>query len=87
MLCVVSLAPPSLKSYHDFGVELWCAFVLEPLSLSLVCVCVFVSKKKKKRMGNCPTLLKRVCCVLYNLPHPPLKVTMTFEWSCGVPLC
>ena len=38
-------------------------------------------------MGNYPTLLKRVCCVQYNLPHPPLKVTITFEWSCGVPLC
>ena len=53
----------------------------------LPCVYVFVSQKKKKRMGNCPTLLKRVCCVQYNLPHPPLKVTMAFEWSCGVPLC
>ena len=49
-----------------------------------VCVCVCFSKK---RMGNCPTLLKRVCCVQYNLPHPPLKVTMAFEWSCGVRLC
>ena len=52
-----------------------------------VCVCVFVSqKKKKKRMDNCLTLLKKVCCVQYNLLHPPLKVTIAFEWSCGVPL-
>ena len=51
-----------------------------------VCVCLFL-QKKKKRMSNCLTLLKRVCCVQYNLPYPPLKVTMTFEWSCGVLLC
>ena len=51
-----------------------------------VYVCVFVSKKKKekKRKGNCLTLLRRVCCVQYNLSHPPLKVTMAFEWNCGV---
>ena len=55
----------------------------------LPCVCVFISQKKKKKTkkGNCSTLLKRVCCVQYNLPHLLLKVTMTFEWSCGVPLC
>ena len=62
-----------------------------PFSLVYVCVCVFVSKKKEKkekeRMGNCLTLLKRVCCVQYNLSHPPLKVTMTFEWSCSMFLC
>ena len=29
----------------------------------LPCVCVFVSQKKEKRMGNCPTLLKKVCYV------------------------
>ena len=51
---------------------------------SPLCVCICFSKKKK---SNCPTLLKRVCCVQYNLPHPPLKVTITFEWSCGVLLC
>ena len=51
---------------------------------SPLCMCVCFSKK---RIGNCPTLLKRVCCVQYNLFHPPLKVTMAFEWSCGVPLC
>ena len=38
-------------------------------------------------MGHCSTLLKRVCCVQYNLSHHPLKVIMTFEWSCGVLLC
>ena len=38
-------------------------------------------------MGNCPTLLKKVCYMQYNLPHPPLKVTMAFEWNCGVPSC
>ena len=39
-----------------------CAFILELISISLVCVCVYFSKKKKKN-GNCPTLLKRVCCM------------------------
>ena len=29
----------------------------------LPCVCMFVSQKKKKK-GNCPTLLKRVLCVV-----------------------
>ena len=53
--------------------------------LSPLCVCVFVSPKKKR--GNCPTLLKRVCYVQYNLSHPPLKITMAFEWSCSVSLC
>ena len=24
-----------------------------------------------------------MCYVKYNLPHISLKVTMTFEWSCG----
>ena len=48
-------------------------------------VCVFVSQKNKK--GNCPTLLKRVCSVQYNLPHLPLKVIMAFEQNCSVPLC
>ena len=62
---------------------LWCAFVLESIFLTHVCVCLFLKKKK----GNCPTLLKKVCCIQYNLPHPPLKVIMTFEWSCGVFLC
>ena len=45
-------------------------------------LCVFFYKKKKKK-GNCPTLLKRVCCVQYNLPYPSLKVNMAFEWCCG----
>ena len=48
-----------------------------------VCVCLFVSKKN----GNCPTSLKRVCCVQYNLHHPSLKVIMVFKWSCNMPLC
>ena len=47
---------------------------------------VFVFQKKKKK-SNCPTLLKKVCCVQYNLPHHPLKVTVDFEWSCGIFLC
>ena len=51
---------------------------------SLLCVCVCFSKKK---IGNCLTLFKRVCYVQYNLSHPLLKVTMTFKWSYGVPLC
>ena len=57
--------------------------------LSPLCVCVFISpkKEKEKKKDNCPTLLKRVCYVQYNLPHPSLKVTMTFEWSCDVSLC
>ena len=29
--------------------ELWCSFVLEPLSLSLVCVCLFLNKKELKK--------------------------------------
>ena len=44
-------------------------------------------RNKKKRMSNCHTLLKRVFCMQYSLPHLHLKVTMTFEWSCGVLLC
>ena len=38
---------------------------IEPFSLSFVCVCLFQKKKRKrkKRMGNCYTLLRRVCCV------------------------
>ena len=59
--------------------------MLKPLSLSLVCVCVCLFLKK--RVGNCPTLFERVYCMQYNLPHPPLKVTMAFKWSCGVLLC
>ena len=51
---------------------------------SPLCVCVCFSKK---RMGNYPTVLKRVYCVQYNLSHPPLKVTMTFEWSYDMSLC
>ena len=51
---------------------------LNPFSSPLymcVCVCVFVSK------DNCPTLLKRVCYVQYNLSHIFLKVTIIFEQS------
>ena len=61
--------------------------MLKPLSFSLVCVCVCVCLFLKKRMGNCPTLFEKVYCMQYNLPHPPLKVTMAFKWSCGVLLC
>ena len=35
-----------LKSYCDFWVKLWCAFVLKFISLYLVCV--FVSRNKNK---------------------------------------
>ena len=35
------------QSYYDFWVELWCAFVLELLSLSPIFVCLFLKKKKK----------------------------------------
>ena len=62
------------------GVPLYQNLFPSPLC---VCVCVDFSKK---RMDNCPTLLKRVYYVQYNLLHPPLKVTMAFKWSCGVPL-
>ena len=27
------------------------------------------------------------CDMTMTLSHPPLKVIMTFEWSCGVFLC
>ena len=35
--------------YNGFWVELWCVFVLEPLSLSLVCVLLFLKKKIKNK--------------------------------------
>ena len=37
-------------------------------------ICIVFLFQQIIRMGNCPTLFKRVCCVWYNLPHPPLKV-------------
>ena len=47
-------------------------------------MCVFVSKKKEwVIISHC----LRECCVWYNLPYISLKVTITFEWSCGVSLC
>ena len=33
------------------------------ISFPLSCVCVWLLKKKKIIMGNCPTLLKRLCYV------------------------
>ena len=61
----------SLKSYHEFWVELWCVFVLEPLSLSLVCVCVCVcfSKKKKKKRVIISHCLRE--CVVCSITCPP----------------
>ena len=61
--------------------------IIFPLSYVYVCVCVCVCLFVSKKNGNCPTSLKRVCCVQYNLHHPSLKVTMVFEWSCSMPLC
>ena len=81
-----NLLHPPLKIIMAFESMLLCTFVLELISLSFMCVCVCVCFSKK-RIGNCPTLLKRMCCVQYNLPHPSLKITMTFQWNCGVLLC
>ena len=86
-VCCVQYNLPHLSLKVTMTFEWSCGVPLYQnlfLFLFPLCVCVCFSKK---RMGNCPTLLKRVCCVQYNLPHPPLKVTMTFEWSCGVSLC
>ena len=83
ILHIIVTISPSLKSYHGFWVELWCAFVLEPLSLSLVCVCLFL---KKKIWVIVPYYLRE--CVVCNITATPsLKVIMTFEWSYGIPLC
>ena len=82
-----NLLHPLLKVTMAFE---WCCDVplYQNLFPSPLCMCVFVSqKKKKKTMGNCLTLFKKMCCVQYNLLHPPLKVTMAFEQSYGVPLC
>ena len=55
------------------------------------CVCLFLKKKKKNGLIVPHYLIE--CCVWYNLSHPPLKVTMTFQWSCSCqnpflsPLC
>ena len=39
-----------LMYYHNFWVEMWYVFVLEPISLSLcVCVCFFLKIKNKKK--------------------------------------
>ena len=79
-----NLPHPPLKVTMAFEWSCGVPLCKNPFS-SLLCVCVLVSQKRKN--GNCLTLLKRVCCVQYNLPHPSLKVTMAFKWSCGVPLC
>ena len=34
------------------------------LNDEILCVCFSKKKKEKKRMGNCPTLLKSVLCVV-----------------------
>ena len=47
---------PCLVIKGEF-VELWCAYVLEPLSLFLLCVCLFLIKKKRERV---------CCCYLNN---------------------
>ena len=46
----------------------------------------FLFWKTHTRTSTCKGEGKRFC-VWYNLSHPPLKVTITFEWSCNVPLC
>ena len=61
-LIVVINEPICITSNIKLNTFRICAFVLKLISLSLVCVCLFL-KKKKKKMGNCPTLLKRVCYV------------------------
>ena len=85
-VCCVQYNLPHPSSKVTMAFEWSCGVLLCQNSFPLPCVCVCVCFSKK-RMDNCPTLLKKVCCVQYNLPHPPLKVTMAFEWSCGVPLC
>ena len=85
ILHIIVNISPSLKSYYGFWVELWCAFVLEPLFLSLVCVCVCLFLKKKIWV-IVPYYLKE-CVVCSITATPSLKVTMTFEWSYGIPLC
>ena len=40
---------PCLVIKGEF-VELWCDFVLEPLSIFLVCVCLFLIKKKRESL-------------------------------------
>ena len=47
------------------------AYLCVRTTFSLPCVCVCVFLKKKKGMGNCPTLLKRVCC-MYSITCPTL---------------
>ena len=65
--------------------------MLEPFSIFLVCVCVCVCFSKKEKEKKEWVIVLRclqecvVCSITY--PHPPLKVTMAFEWSCGVLLC
>ena len=79
-----NLPHPLLKVTMAFDGVVVCLCFRIHFPLPCVCVCLFL----KKRMGNCPTLFKRVCCVQYNLHHPsPLKVTMAFEWSYGMLLC
>ena len=58
-------------------------FLCYNLFSSSLYVCLFL----KKEEDNCLILLKRVCCVQYNLFYSPLKVTVAFEWSYSIPLC
>ena len=58
-------------------------FLCYNLFSSSLYVCLFL----KKEEDNCLILLKRECCVQYNLFYSPLKVTVAFEWSYSIPLC
>ena len=65
--------------HHSFWVELWCAFVLELLSLSLVCVCVcvfFSQKKKKKKTHDTIGCISSFKCVILMRKRLNLKL----EW-------
>lgn len=47
------------------------------------CKCVFIFERRALHLiiqyFNCPTLLKKVCCILYTLSHYSLQVVMIFE--------
>ena len=63
--------------------ELWCAFVLEFLSLSLVCECARFSKKKKEWV-IIPHCLRK--CVVCSIIYPILPQKLPWLLS-GVVVC